>query len=172
MKLNFVINGLVILIIMAAFPNALQAGKTYFNLEEAINHPDSVEKLVLRRQKLKDIPDQIRKFKHLKTLDLGRNYIDQIPSWLAELTELEVIVLDNNSLEAISAELCQVKSLKKLDVWNNNLGYFSEELAQLTHLEVFDLRAILIDQDQQNAISKLLPHTKIYFSPACRCKTQ
>ena len=81
-------------------------------------------------------------------------------------------MLDNNSLESISPELCQVKSLKKLDVWNNNLGYFSDDLAQLTHLEVFDLRAILIDQDQQNTISKLLPHTKIYFSPACRCKTQ
>ena len=147
-------------------------GKTFTNLQQALLQPDSVEKIVLRRQKLHAFPEELKKFKYLKTIDLGRNYISTIPAWVADFAYLEVVVLDNNSLEEIPSTLCTIITLKQLDVWNNNISVFSPEMVNLKKLQVLDLRAILIDQDQQNAIAAMLPQTKIYFSPACRCKTQ
>jgi len=162
------------------------------SLEEALKNPDQVIKLELRKKKLKAFPKEIFQFKNLQYLDLSKNYITEIPAEIKELTNLQylsvarnnIIELPNeigalknlyflnvnqNDLEALSPAIGDLENLRNLDLWSNNLSRFPEEMKNLKSLKIMDLRVIMIPDAEQTRIQSLLPHTKIYFSPYCKC---
>ncbi|MEO8734193.1 MAG: hypothetical protein ABI373_07670, partial [Flavobacteriales bacterium] len=57
----------------------LDTVKTYHSLARALQHPDSVYRLDLSHQKLKEVPEDVRKLKNLNALDLGRNKLKELP---------------------------------------------------------------------------------------------
>lgn len=164
----------------------------YTNLKEALEEPERVIKLSLRKQGLKEFPKEVLKLKNLQYLDLSKNKIDNLPDSIVQLKNLQVLIVSKNNLEAlpntigglsnlryfkagqnkiarIPYSFGDLQNLEYLDFWDNELDYFPESLNKLNQLEVMDLRNILISQENQNMIQALLPNTKIYFSPACQC---
>lgn len=167
----------------------------YESIELAMQQPDKVVKLVLRKKKLKSFPPEIFTFKNLQYLDLSKNQITDIPAEIGDLEQLQVLMLSKNQIEQLPATIGKLKNLKWLDVnqnelfalpeqigylenleyldlWSNNITVFPDDLMQLKKLKVLDLRVIIIDDEVQEQIQSYLPKTKIHFSPGCRCKTQ
>lgn len=165
----------------------------YFTLAQAKQNPDKVVKLVLTKQKLTEFPEDIRQFKNLQYLDLSKNKIKKLPDWIGELTSLRFLILSKNEIDTLPpaigklvnlqyfimnrdplnllpAEIGSLKALKLIDMWGDNIGYFPDELQKLTNLRSFDLRDILISDEEQATLKGYLPHVMFYFSPSCQCK--
>jgi Leucine-rich repeat (LRR) protein len=171
---------------------ALANYEEFTDLTEALKEPDNVIKLSLRKKKYKEFPKQIYAFKNLQYLDLSKNFIKQLPDSIIKLTNLQYLIVSRNGLEALPNTIGKLKNLKflnvnqneiaripysfgelenleALDMWSNNLEYYPETLKNLKNLKSMDLRNILIPQNHQDIIQSQLPHTTIYFSPACKC---
>jgi len=173
----------------------LDTVKPYLTIERAKANPDKVIKLVLTKKKLTEVPPEIRQFKNLQYLDLSRNKIKRLPDWIGELTNVQVLILSHNDIDTLTEQIGFMKHLKwftmnrdpldalpnaigdlselrMLDVWGDNIGYFPSSLGKLNNLKFFDLRDILINDEEQATIKSYLPSTTIFFSPSCSCKEQ
>lgn len=170
----------------------LDTVRTFRSLERALQHPDSVYRLDLSRQKLKQVPEEVRQFKNLNALDLGRNKLKELPGWMNELRYLQEFSAGRNKFTAIPNAVCQWKHLKRLDMhrnrieglpkcmgglkelfsldlWSNDLGDFPDEISGMKALRFMDLRVIQFSDKEMNHITSLLPAVKIYFSQPCNC---
>ena len=166
---------------------------SYKSIEDALKYPEKVIKLELRKQRLKAFPMEILKFPNLQYLDLSKNNIKELPVEISQLENLQYFAISKNSLEelppqigelsnlfylnanqneltSIPASIGKLTKLKNLDLWSNNIDRFPEELKDLKSLLLFDLRVILIPDAQQSSIQAMLPNTKVYFSPYCKCQ--
>ncbi len=167
--------------------------KAYTDLEIALQHPEQVIKLELRKNKLKSFPRDILKFINLQYLDLSKNNIKELPAEIGLLKNLQYFAISKNGLEefppqignlsnlyylnanqnnlsSLPPDIGKLKNLRNLDLWSNEIERFPEELMNLKSLKVMDLRVILITDAKQEHIQALLPKTKIYFSPDCKCQ--
>jgi Leucine-rich repeat (LRR) protein len=165
----------------------------YTSIEEALKNPEKVIKLELRKKKLKTFPKEIFQFKNLQYLDLSKNDIKEIPAEISTLKNLQYFAISKNSLEALPPEMGELTNLyslnanqneltaipyqigklnklKYMDLWSNNIESFPNELKNLTSLKMLDLRVILIPDAEQDRIQAMLPKTKVYFSPFCKCQ--
>ncbi|MCA6365246.1 MAG: leucine-rich repeat domain-containing protein [Bacteroidetes bacterium] len=165
----------------------------FTSLDEALKQPDNVVKLVLRKEKLdsfpeavyqfknlqyldlsrnniREIPDSISRLKKLQVLHLSRNNIEYIPRTIGDLSELRILNINQNELYVIPPQIGRLKKLEVLDLWSNNISVFPDELKDISgNLKVLDLRTILINRETQERIKAMLPNTKVYFSPPCKC---
>lgn len=164
----------------------------YTSIEEAMQHPELVIKLELKKKKLKQVPPEVFLLPNLQYLDLSKNKIRELPDeigqlknlqWLAlsknELQELNpkignlknlyYLEINNNELTALPFDIGRLEKLQYLDLWSNDIGRFPEEIKNLKNLKMMDLRVIMIPDADQKRIQSLLPHTKIHFSPYCNC---
>lgn len=168
-------------------------GDIYNSIEEALQNPDKVEILVLKRKGYKEFPKEIFQFKRLKYLDLSKNKITFIPKEISSLIYLEKLDVSQNKLISLPDEIGNLISLKELilnrneietlpptignlvnliriDMWGNEVSSMPKELNNLkNNLKFFDLRVIQIKDYLQAEIEQLLPNTKIYFSFYCNC---
>lgn len=165
----------------------------YTSIAEALKEPDKVIKLELRKKRLKEFPPEIFRFKNLQYLDLSKNDIKEIPPGIDSLKSLQILIMSKNQLETLPKEIGSLKmlqylnvnqndiaslppqigsliNLKNFDLWSNDVDKFPAEMRNLKKLEVLDLRVILIPDAEQMRIQEMLPKTKIYFSPYCRCQ--
>jgi Leucine-rich repeat (LRR) protein len=174
-------------------PEELAEAHVYTSLQEALDNPEKVYKLSLRKQKIAAIPAEIAQLKNLQWLDLSRNKLSDFPEAVCSIPSLEYLNLSRNKIEMIPKNIGEMKNLKELhlqknklmylpaqigglssleilDLWNNAVSFFPEELKELHNLRKMDLREIEINDEEQKRISELLPHVKILFSPSCLCK--
>ena len=166
---------------------------TYMTLSEALEHPEMVFKLELRKQKLKVFPSDIFKFKNLQSLNLGKNQLKELPDSIYLLTDLQYLDVSHNKLSSLPKEIGKctnlyylnannndlfglppqignLEKLKMLDLWSNELADFPETLKNLKVLDVLDIRAILISDDNLKLLKRWLPNTIIYSNPPFNCK--
>ena len=61
-------------------PIVLFGQGVYTSLADAMNEPESVVKLDLRRSKIREWPEELKSFPNLLSLDLSKNKIDSLPS--------------------------------------------------------------------------------------------
>jgi Leucine-rich repeat (LRR) protein len=164
----------------------------YTSIAEAIKNPEQVIKLELRKKRLKKFPLEILQFTNLQYLDLSRNDIEELPdeigqlknlqyfaisrnglqelpTQIGQLTNLYYLEANNNDLTSLPMEIGKLEKLKNLDLWSNELDKFPTEIKNLKNLMLMDLRVIMIPDTEQARVQGLLPHTKIYFSPFCKC---
>ena len=165
----------------------------FTNLQEALKNPDAVVKLVLRKQHLKSFPIEILKLKNLQYLDISKNSISELPDSInllsnlqyfacsktglkrlpkeiGKLTNLVYINFNQNDLESLPPQIGNLEKLEMLDLWSNNFEEYPSSLANLKALKVIDLRNILISDEVQANLQKMLPKAIVYMSPSCRCK--
>ena len=166
---------------------------TYMDLKEALEHPEMVIKLELRKQKLKTFPVEIFQFKNLQSLNLSKNQLKELPDSIYKLTDLQYLDVSHNKISSLPKEIGKctnlyylnannnelfglppqignLEKLRTLDLWSNELADFPETLKNLTYLNVLDVRAILISDDNLKLLKKWLPNTIIYSNPPCNCK--
>ncbi|MFH1004485.1 MAG: leucine-rich repeat domain-containing protein [Bacteroidota bacterium] len=166
----------------------------FTSLEEALQNPEKVYRLNLRKKKLKIFPVDILKFINLQELNLSKNRLKELPKELGEFSNLQILNVSCNKLSNLPNSIGKLKNLKKiiafknnltslpiqigeleklevLDIWSNDIEFFPDELAKLKNLKFFDLRVILLNDEEQERIREMLPNTKIYFSPSCKCAT-
>lgn len=165
----------------------------YTSLSVALQKPDSVYKLNLKKQKLKDFPKEIFLFKNLQELNLSKNKITKIPKEIGTLTNLQKLdlsanlidslpkeignlvnitdlILNQNVIAEIPPEISNLKKMRFLDMWGNEIQGFPDEISKLSNtLKVVDLRVISIRAELQEKIEKQLPNTIIHFSFSCNC---
>lgn len=183
----------------AAFSQLLDSAQfysapVYNNLDEALQNPDKVYRLDLSKKKLKVFPLEVLKFKNLQELNLSKNKLDSLPEQIGMLVNLQILNLSGNRLQYLPDSIGELKNLKKLvasrnslvalpkrigdlqnleilDIWENDLSVFPEEMGKLKKLRWMDVRVILLNDEDQERLRKLLPNTKIFFSPSCKCVT-
>ncbi|HKC66628.1 MAG TPA: leucine-rich repeat domain-containing protein [Bacteroidia bacterium] len=171
----------------------IEAAYTYMDLKEALEHPEMVIRLELKKQKLKTFPPEIFQFKNLQYLSLSKNQLKELPDSIYKLTQLQYLDVSHNKLGSLPKEIgkCsnlvylnannndlftlppQIGNLTKLhtlDLWSNDLADFPESLQNLKELTTLDVRAILISDDNMKLLKKWLPNTTIFANPPCNCK--
>lgn len=171
---------------------SLALSPEYLTLEAALENPNAVVRLSLRKQKLKKFPMEILQLKNLQYLDLSKNAIEELPDSIVTLKNLQYLIVSRTGLKSLPKNIGAMKNLVHLnvnqneievlpysiggleklevaDLWSNNLGYFPETMANLKNLKWMDLRNILISVITQENLRTWLPNTEIKFSPACNC---
>ncbi len=162
------------------------------DLQIALQKPDSVIKLVLRKKHFKNFPIEILQFKNLQYLDISKNAIKElpdsistlknlqhlacsktgllrIPNTIGGLKELRYINFNQNEITTLPWGFGKLSHLQVADLWSNELESFPISMPELSSLIWMDLRNILIPQNKQDELQKALPQAKIYFSPPCKC---
>ncbi len=165
----------------------------YASLEEALLHPDKVQRISLKKQKLKEFPPQLFRLTNLKDLDLSSNKIREIPKEISLLAHLEVFNASNNYINQLPQEMGDLIYLRRLDLSRNDLEILPSSIGALLHLQELilwstyvtefpeemknlqntllyvDMRAIQMNPKKQKALRNLLPHTRIQMDRACNC---
>ena len=152
-------------------------------LEEAMQNPDSVFILTLKKQKIESFPEEIFMFKNkiqliprnieqlqkLEYLNIAKNKLETIPPEIGKLKNLKDLIIFQNEIAYLPSEIGEAENLELLDMWGNELESLPNEISKLKNLVIMDLRVIEISNDKQKQFQQLLPNTKIYFSNSCNC---
>ena len=177
---------------LLAQPDYTTEGKVYTSLKEALLHPDSVTRLKLRRNGLKEIPAEVFQLTNLKELDLTSNKIHRIPADIGKLKQLEILRLGRNQIDVVGKEIGNLPSLKYLDlgknqiqvlpfeignltnleflqIWGNEITLLPNSIDKLTKLKYLDMRAILLTESEKEGVLEQLPQTEVLISPGCNC---
>lgn len=171
---------------------ALETAYIFTSLEEALKDPLKVYRLHLVKMKMDSLPGSLLAFKNLQDLDVSKNRLTELPEFLGQLTNLQVLTVNGNDLEslpksignlvhlrklyanknnitALPASIGELQQLRILDLWSNEITYFPDDLGKLKNLRKLDLRNILISDEIQKRLKELLPNTKIFMDPDCKC---
>lgn len=95
---------------------------------------DQIERLFLTKQGLNHWPEEIRRMKHLRILDLSGNHLQQLPTWLPELLHLQHLDLSGNPLTFSSKFFPLPASLERLVLLEMNWTALPSPLFQLPRL--------------------------------------
>ncbi len=171
----------------------MEEAYAYLDLTEAMQHPEKVIRLELRKKKLKEFPKEIYLFKNLQYLDLSKNQIKELPDSIYLLTQLQYLNVSRNKLGSLPKEIGKMSNLvflhahnnnliglppqignlerlRVLDLWSNDLSDYPETLSNLKELNTFDIRAIMINFDTVKQLRKWMPNVNILYDPPCNCK--
>ena len=180
-----------LLVGMALFLRA-QPDVVYTDLATAAKNPELVYHLDLKKQRLSEVPIELKAFINLRILDMSKNKISNLPEWLAELPLVElyltknnfakfpmalcsmptlvVLKLDRNPLAALPPEISALRALVTLDLWDTLIEELPPTMAQLSNLKYLDLRSTKIYKSELPDLQKLLPNTEILVTNGCDCK--
>lgn len=135
--------------------------------EMANSRPDTIKSLYLDDLNWTEIPNEIKKFINLETLDLGDNKIkmeefdkisglvklkelsvyenglSEFPKVIFKLKSLEVLNLNENNLTTIPRGLSKLKKLKELYIEENAIKKFPKVLYRMKNVEYLN-----IDEDE------------------------
>lgn len=87
-----------------------------------------LESLKLNKNKIDNIPDEIKKLSRLKNLDLGENCINKISPYLGQLTELTTVHLGKNNLMSLPETLVHLTKLYSLNLSFNKFKEIPQHL--------------------------------------------
>ncbi|MDZ4823237.1 MAG: hypothetical protein SH856_07245 [Flavobacteriales bacterium] len=164
----------------------------YSSLEEALQNPQVVYRLNLTKHKLKDFPQDIFQFANLNELVLDRNRIVIVPDEIAGLKYLQKLSISRNALDTLSPAICSLENLRYLNVgdnyitgipeeienlkqlntfilWQNPVEFFPTEIGMLENLKELDILHIDLNAEEQDDLRNILPNCVIHFSPPCNC---
>lgn len=172
----------------------LDSVKKYSSLPAA-KKADSLQvyKLDLRGSKLKELSEEIARYRNLQFLDVSKNNFKKFPEVICKLENLQILIISRNKFDTLPDCICNLKNLWKLDLnntqvyelpknidnlknlyfldlWGTNIADFPDNIQYLKEsLKLIDLRVIAINEREQARLKSMLPHTQIYFSKSCNC---
>lgn len=98
-----------------------------------------VIKIRLQVQKLKEVPEHIRKLLSLEHLILSYNLLEELPEWIGDFQNLKVLEATNNRLKRFPDSIGELKLLEILKARNNELVDLPETLGKLKSLKTLEL---------------------------------
>ncbi|WP_162907020.1 leucine-rich repeat domain-containing protein [Allorhizocola rhizosphaerae] len=127
---------------------------TLSKLDALLESAVEVTELDLADCRLREFPEQLFAFPHLRKLSLSRNTeLAGIPERVAEMVALEELDLSGISLKELTPAVGQLKNLRVLDISGNRFQALPDELGDLPVLEV--LRAGDLECPVPDALSRL-----------------
>ncbi|MDJ0554367.1 MAG: leucine-rich repeat domain-containing protein [Microcoleaceae cyanobacterium MO_207.B10] len=99
-----------------------------------IGELEYLEKLDLRNNEIKIIPESITNLVNLTHLHLASNKLTQIPESITNLVNLTHLHLDSNKLTKIPESITNLVNLKTLDFRNNEIKIIPESITNLVSL--------------------------------------
>ncbi len=121
-----------------------------WDLEEAMAAPDSFCSIALLpndgREKLTEVPEELKQMPYLRSLYIDRNRITHIPSFLSNLEELW---MGQSALKECPTGIENLEKLKVLDLAYNQISELDPAIFTMKNLEVLALF--------DNALSELPP---------------
>jgi Leucine-rich repeat (LRR) protein len=144
-------------------PVELAMEPTYTDLSLAVQQPDSVYKLSLVGQKIKDFPLEILFFRNLQELNLSENRLKTLPPEIGMLTNLQHINLFNNRIESLPDSIGKLRNLQTLYMGRNKMVSFPYRIVGLQSLRYLDIRANLFTLHEIDFIEKRLPKCEIVY---------
>lgn len=155
-------------------------------------NPDTIYGIDLSKMKLEELPQELEKYKQLRSLDLSKNKLQKLPDYLGDFDQLEILDASKNRLEHFPLPVCRMQNVKSI-VLNRNyfdnlpecIGYLEqlefidlydtpirnlpEGLTKLKKLKKIDLSGIRFAPSFQDKWKALLPTVEIEFDPPCEC---
>ena len=115
-----------------------------------------IEHLNLERLNIKEIPDIVREYKNLISLNLSNNDLSEASNWkyLCELENLEILYLRKNKISIIPEDFKCLTRLKELNMWGNQIESIPTFIQELDGLEKIHIGSNKI-KDQELNLSKL-----------------
>ncbi|KAL2935786.1 Plant intracellular Ras-group-related LRR protein 9 [Bienertia sinuspersici] len=104
----------------------------------AILKDDSVQKADLSGKKLRILPDEFGKLRHLLVLNLSSNQLQSIPDSVAGMENLEELNLSSNSLQSLPDSIGLLLKLKILNVSGNKLTSLPDSICNCKSLVELD----------------------------------
>ena len=98
-----------------------------------------VTKLRLQAQKLRKVPESVRKLTSLEHLILSYNLLEELPEWIGELKYLKIIEVSDNCLKTFPDSIGDLKSLEKLIACSNRIEYVPESFGGLEAIKTIEL---------------------------------
>jgi len=172
----------------------LSKKKIYTSLEKALQEPDSVYRLKLKKRlkrdslppelfacknlqelylmgtKLSILNQAIADLQNLTMLNLYHNKLVSLPETIGQLSNLRTLVISRNLIGTLPASVGNLKNLTLLDAWDNPLYTLPEEITSLQNtLKILDLRQIALYDYEYDKMVELLPQTDIIITSACNC---
>lgn len=149
--------------------------------------------LDLTRNRLSDLPEELKSLPDLTYLIVNRNRLRGLPKWLSELTDLKVLLADYNRMEdfpevlllmpqlkqlslgenfltGIPLDIDNMTSLEILSLWGNVLASFPASLGNLEQLQILDLLHNEMTVEEQDMLEALLPRVQLNLSEPCDCE--
>ena len=145
------------------------AQDTFYSLEEALEHPEKVKRLILKRKKIETIPKEILQLHNLEELDLTGNRLSSLPDEIQGLKKLKKLNLSRNRFHEFPGILVSMYWLQYLDLWDNEIEHVALGVEQMKGLVELELRGIQLPQQRIDSIRALLPKSKVFFSDPCDC---
>lgn len=125
-----------------------QTNGRYYDIKEALKHPDDVKVLILQGLNLNELPHKIIELQNLEELYLGfvqgigfieTNKLTVFPEEILELTKLKVLQLNYNEITEIPEGIKNLASLRSLELFGNPIKEFPTALYELPDLEYLDI---------------------------------
>ncbi len=120
----------------------LESLKIYFpnsNLNFSVSDSSSIKKLDLAGNKIKKLPNEIKKMIKLEKLNLFSSDLKTLPFWISKLSKLEDLNLMSNQLTEIPMAIKNLKSLKKLNLSGNKIKKIPNWIENLNNLKILDI---------------------------------
>jgi leucine-rich repeat protein SHOC2 len=113
-----------------------------FKLPKNLTINNNIEYLSLRYDGLENIPNQLKKFKHLKTLDLEGNSIQSIDRNILRNKEIESLIISVSpefKFKKSFLVLAKEPNLNSLTISNSNFDFFNQDFSILSNLNSLSL---------------------------------
>ena len=138
--------------------------------EEKVMQVENISSLILRRNRLSNLPPAIAVYENLRYLDISNNCFSTVPSIVSKLRILESFDISGNFITELPDFIARIPHLQEIRARDNKMQTISENLQDLCSLTVFDvganqltslpqcvsvwtnLKALVADQNQLTAL--------------------
>ncbi|MFW9824753.1 MAG: tetratricopeptide repeat protein, partial [Candidatus Thorarchaeota archaeon] len=91
------------------------------------------------RYKISSIPEEFRKLKLLKKIEMRRNNLSILPEWIGEFSNLESLNFQRNKLITLPDSITNLSKLRVLDLRDNEITSLPEDIGNCKELWWLDI---------------------------------
>lgn len=136
LKISYLLHNYLISIAKSKWKDTISTKdlKEVFSISEALENPEKVYKLNLRRKRINSIPPEIGKLKNLEFLVISGSTIKTIPKEIENCKKLKSIIANSSRLTELPSSLGNLKNLRTLKAEYCNLQYIPKEIGNIESL--------------------------------------
>ena len=138
-------------------------------LPEELSRFKKIRILNIEKNKLIALPDFITDFNQLEELNVGRNKLETFPIQLCRMSSIKILIMNRNNFESIPSCISVLKQLNYLDLYDCPIRKIPDSLESMKELKKIDLSGIRFSEDFQEYWKKKLPNVKFEFDAPCDC---